>query len=121
MDILSDEQLAALIENGKTIQDNGGDDSKIIPVVMLNLSGNAPSKWLLASVDPNNHDIAYGLMQIGNGCPELGFVSLTELKTLKGYKDRGVYQDPLFESSPYASLAVYANTARELGQIALHM
>ena len=36
--------------------------------------------WLLRELDPENPDIAFGLCDLGMGCPELGSVSLAEIE-----------------------------------------
>jgi hypothetical protein len=36
--------------------------------------------WLLTELDPEQPDIAFGLCDLGMGCPELGSVSLSEIE-----------------------------------------
>jgi|HubBroStandDraft_1064217.scaffolds.fasta_scaffold42267_2 hypothetical protein len=36
--------------------------------------------WLLTEVDPEQPDIAFGLSDLGMGCPELDSVSLSEIE-----------------------------------------
>lgn len=87
MSLLSKDQLAKLIENGKKIEN--GSDETVPPIVLLRLPNNPPSAWFLASVDPLNHDKAFGLIEIAGDRPELGYVSIKELEDLRGYKNQG--------------------------------
>ncbi len=117
MEILSELHLEKLIENGKKIKD---DVKKDIPVVVfLRLYNNPPCAWMLASIDPDNHDIAFGLMQIGDGFPELGYVSLKELEDLRGHNGNKVKHDPLFEDADKLDINSYAKMAKQMGQITL--
>ena len=38
----------------------------------------------LTEIDPEDPDIAFGLCDLGMGCPELGSVSLSELESVRG-------------------------------------
>lgn len=40
--------------------------------------------WLLTELDPSDEDTLFGLCDLGLGCPELGYVSLSELQTVRG-------------------------------------
>jgi len=115
--MISDDQLSELIESGKKYR--GDPKQDVFPVVLLKLPASPPSSWMLCYVDPDNHDKAFGLMQVAGGQPELGFVSLEELKSLKGYQDKGVYQDTLFDGADRLEINRYARVARSLGQITL--
>jgi hypothetical protein len=42
------------------------------------------SKWLITEMDSADDDSLFGLCDLGLGFPELGYVSLQELKDLKG-------------------------------------
>ena len=39
--------------------------------------------WLLTEIDPDDHDLAFGLCDLGLGIPEIGWVSLDELATVR--------------------------------------
>jgi hypothetical protein len=43
--------------------------------------GNAT--WLLTEIDPDDGDRAFGLCDLGLGEPELGYVSLAELESVR--------------------------------------
>ena len=44
----------------------------------------AGATWLLTEIDPDDHDHAFGLCDLGLGAPEIGWVSLGELATVRG-------------------------------------
>ena len=113
MKILSDEQMNVLIENGKKIKE--GNKQDIPSVVYLRFYNNPPSAWMLAAVEPDNHDLAFGLMQITDGTPELGYVSLKELEEI------GVKHDPMFETADKLSIYRYAQMAKDYGEITLRI
>ena len=119
--ILNDEQMAKLIANGRKQQhaDATGTKCVLVPPVLLRLPSTPPSVWLLASVDPEEQDVAFGLMSVAGGPHELGYVRLSELKVLTGYKGRGVYHDPLFAEARELDLNEYVQMAEITGQIVL--
>lgn len=47
--------------------------------------------WLLISIEPDDPDIAFGLCDLGY--PELGFVSLSELKNYRSAVGLGIERD----------------------------
>lgn len=53
------------------------------PVVKL-FTPDAGATWLLTELDPADPDRAFGLCDLGLGCPELGWVSLAELASIRG-------------------------------------
>jgi hypothetical protein len=53
------------------------------PVVKL-FTPDRGCTWLLTEIDPEDRDIVFGLCDLGFGCPELGSVSLSELKSVRG-------------------------------------
>ena len=103
--LLLDYQRAKLIENHV----NQGDHK---PVVKLFFPWGA-SKWLLSELNPTDN-IAFGLCDTGHGMPEMGYVSLTELMSVKkGYL--GIERDTYFKGEK--TLTEYADEAREKGHI----
>src|SRR3569833_4454677 len=71
--LITDEQRAQLLANGRQSLDN--DDFDPPPVVKL-FTPDADATWLLTEIDPDDHDHAFGLCDLGHGFPELGYVSL---------------------------------------------
>lgn len=53
------------------------------PLVKL-FTPDAGATWLLTEIDPGDHDHAFGLCDLGLVMPELGWVSLQELATVRG-------------------------------------
>jgi hypothetical protein len=56
-------------------------------------------------------DIAFGLCDLGMGCPELGNVSLSELAEVRGGLGLPVERDPHFRARK--TLSAYANEVRD--------
>jgi len=112
MQLLTQCQTFDLLRNGKANR-NGEHDFK--PVVKL-FTPWANATWLLSELSPNNHDIAFGLCDLGHGMPELGYVSLAELRNLRGPGGLTVERDPCFKADK--TLQGYADEARAHGCIA---
>ena len=112
MELITREQFALLLLNGEAY--NADPDFDPNPIVKLfNPVGSAT--WLIASVDPNNPDTAYGLCDLGMGCPELGSVSIEELSNLKGPLNLGIERDLHWRANK--TLGEYATEARRHHQI----
>jgi Protein of unknown function (DUF2958) len=60
-------------------------------------------------------DLAFGLCDVGLGCPELGYVALSELAALRGKLGLPVERDLHFIASK--TISGYANEARAQGRI----
>lgn len=84
------------------------------PVVKV-FTPDAGATWLLTEIDPDNPDIAFGLGDLGLGCPELGYVSLTELGAVRGRLGLPVELDRYFRADK--PLSAYAAAARAAGRI----
>lgn len=90
MELITRPQFAKLLQNG--LQSQNDENFVGTPVIKLfNPSGAAT--WLLSEVDPNDPDRAFGLCDLGMGCPELGYVSIEELSTVKGAFNLGIERD----------------------------
>jgi len=74
--------------------------------------------WLITEIDPADDDRLFGLCDLGLGFAELGYVSLAELKSIKGPLGIGLERD-LFFAGKYP-LSVYAEAARAQGRITEH-
>lgn len=81
------------------------------PVVKL-FTPDAGATWLLSEVDPADDDTAFGLCDLGLGCPELGYVSLTELRKLRGRLGLPVERDRHFVAD--RPLSAYAEAAYQV-------
>jgi len=104
-------QYDQLMRNGAA-QNNGGGDP--VPVVKLHLPG-ASCIWLLTELDPLSPLTAFGLCDLGMGSPELGYVSLAEIVSLKLPFGICVEQDESFVGK--YPISVYARAARDCGYI----
>ncbi len=122
MELLTQEQRARMPANGKANaelladpENTDGRTHDFWPVVKLfNPCGAAT--WLLTELDPEEPDIAFGLNDLGFGCPELGSVRLSELESVKLLGGAlGIERDIHFKATK--SLSAYADEARTLGRI----
>ena len=77
--LVTDEQRIVLLANGRESLDNPHFDPA--PVVEL-FTPDAGATWLLTEIDSDDH--AFGLCDLGLGTPEIGWVSLDELATVRG-------------------------------------
>ncbi len=109
MDLMPPEIREKLLANGAAEQ-----EIDHAPVVkFFDPSGTAT--WLITEMMPAEPDILFGLCDLGMGCPELGYVSLAELQSVKGRFGLGVERDLYF--APRYPLSVYAEAARTAGHI----
>ena len=60
-------------------------------------------------------DLAFGLCDLGLGCPELGYVSLTELRSVRGKLGLPIERDLHFDADK--TISAYADEARTHGRI----
>ena len=103
-------QYEQLISNGST--ENRDQDH--IPVAKLFLPGTGCT-WLLTEIDPEEPDLAFGLCDLGMGFPELGYVSLEEITSVKTRFGLSVERDLHFVAKH--PISVYADAARYHSQI----
>jgi hypothetical protein len=78
------------------------------PVVKLFCPWNGAT-CLLTELDPEDPDIAFGLCDLGMGCPELGSVRLSELAAIVGPGGLRIERDRHFR--PTMTLQGYADAA----------
>jgi hypothetical protein len=112
MILLTDDIRAALLANGEKTK--AGLDHDPLPVVKL-FTPDAGATWLLTELDPDEPDIAFGLCDLGLGCPELGSVLISEIEGLRGRFGLPVERDLHFR--PDKPLSAYATSAATLGVI----
>lgn len=109
MTLLTQQQIWALISNGRArIKQDGGFDPH--PVVKL-FTPDGAATWLLTEIDPYHPDYAFGLCDLGMGCPELGYVSLKELAEVRGRMGLPVERDLSFKAEK--PLSAYLEAALE--------
>jgi hypothetical protein len=100
-----------LLRNGRirqALDEDGGADADFIPVVKL-FTPDAQCTWLLTELDPEDEDIAFGLCDLGMGCPELGSVRISELESVRGRLGLPVERDLHFKA--VRTISVYARAA----------
>lgn len=114
MKLLTKQQHQILLANGQKQDPVRGtpDEIDFKPVVKL-FNPNGAGTWLLTEIDPECHDIAFGLCDLG--FPELGSVSLTELASIRGVFGLGIERDRHWTAKK--TLNEYANEARKVGHI----
>ena len=112
MKLITDELRERLLANGRqNLADDGHDPA---PVVKL-FTPDAGATWLLTEIDPEDDDRAFGLCDLGQGFPELGYVSLAELEDLRGRWGLPVERDRHFKAD--RPISAYAREARLAGRI----
>lgn len=110
--LITPEQHALLLANGAEFERHEAFDPA--PVVKL-FTPDAGATWLLASIDPECPDIAFGLCDLGMGCPEIGSVRLSEIASTRGALGLKVERDLHFVGKK--PLGAYAEDARRAGAI----
>ena len=105
------EQLLANARAQRAAIDNDQPALDFKPIVKL-FTPDAQCTWLLTELDPDG-GLAFGLCDLGLGCPELGYVSLAELSTVRGKLGLPVERDRHFVANK--TISAYANAARERG------
>ena len=122
--LITEEIEALLRENGAVnvahrLRDGNTEDFK--PVVKL-FNPVGAATWLITEIVDEgedmsgNHDlILFGLCDLGFGSPEMGNVSLNELKSIKLKMGLTIERDVWFTADK--TLTEYANEARAAGRI----
>ncbi|WP_262696028.1 DUF2958 domain-containing protein [Kordiimonas aquimaris] len=86
-----------------------------IPVVKF-FDPTGPATWLVSEMVAHNRDILFGLCDLGLGMPELGYVSVSELESIRVAGGRlGIERDIHFTAS--YPISVYAHAARLHGAV----
>ncbi|MBB4268237.1 DUF2958 domain-containing protein [Roseospira visakhapatnamensis] len=106
-----------LLANGRRQDPVRGteDEIDVHPVVKL-FTPDAGCTWLLTEADPAAPDLAFGLCDLGLGFPELGYVSLAELASVRGRLGLPVEVDRHFKATK--PISRYAADAAAAGHIA---
>lgn len=112
MKLITDGLRAQLLANGQQSLEH--DDLDPLPVVKL-FTPDAGATWLLTEIDPGDHDHAFGLCDLGQGFPELGYVSLAELQSVRGRLGLPVERDLHFKATK--AISAYALEAGLAGRI----
>ncbi len=113
MDLLTTEQRNTLLANGRRMAEEST-SAPVWPVAKL-FTPDASATWLLAWLDPEDGDVAWGCCDPGLGCPEIGPVRLSEIAAVRGALGLPVERDLYFEAE--MSLSAYARLARDRGAL----
>jgi hypothetical protein len=111
MKLLTTSIREQLLRNGRiqaALAEEGREFADFIPVVKL-FTPDAGCTWLLTELDPVEPDIAFGLCDLGMGCPELGTVRISELESVRGRLGLPAECDRHFAG--LHTLSVYARAA----------
>lgn len=111
MTFITDEQRTQMLANGVTRA--RGEAVDPYPVVKL-YTLDAGAVWLLVDLDADG-DRAYGLCDAGTGFPELGYVSLSALDSVRGPRGLRIVADPHFKARQ--PLSAYTADAIRNGSI----
>ena len=109
MDLMPDDIRAKLLANGAAEA-----ETDHIPVVKF-FDPTGAATWLITEMMPDEPDILFGLCDLGMGCPELGYVSLSALQSVKGRLGLGIERDLYFAA--HFPLSVYVEAAQLAGGI----
>lgn len=104
MKLITQEIRARLLTNAR---DRGPDHA---PVLKL-FTPWAGATWLITEMDPEDQDRLFGLCDLGQGFPELGYLSVEEIASVRGPGGLKIERDLHF--SARASLGVYAEAAQQ--------
>ena len=110
--LITSTQRKQLLKNGTEIKNNP--NLNLSPVVKL-FTPDAGCTWLLASIDPDRPDIAFGLCDLGMEFPELGDVSLNDIAKIRGGSGLPVEQDKFWK--PKGTIGEYYAAARRKRRI----
>jgi hypothetical protein len=115
MELITKTQADQLLANGRAQRAAIDQDTRALdfePVVKL-FTPDAQCTWLLTEIDDDG--LAFGLCDLGLGYPELGYVSLSELRTDRGKFGLAIERDLHFEADK--PISAYADEARVRGHI----
>lgn len=101
-----------LIANGR--KSAAGIEIDPRPVVKI-FDPSGAATWLVTEIDPNDDRLAFGLADLGLGCPELGCIDLLELAATRNRFGLLMEVDRHFR--PRKPISEYASEARHLGRI----
>ena len=108
-DLITDEQRERLLSNGRETAEGREQDPK--PLAKL-FTPDPGATWVLTELDPSDPDLAFGLCDLGLGCPELGYVRLSELTAIRGPLKQPVERRERFRSAEPLSRRLELAVAR---------
>lgn len=111
MFLLTEEQRTQMLSNGAAR--TRGEHTDPYPVLKL-YTPDGDLSWVLSELDVDG-DLAYGLIDVGTGFPELGLVSLSMLASIKGPRGLPVAAEPHYKARK--RLSAYLADAQRDGMI----
>lgn len=111
MELITEEIKQKLLENGRRFME----DTDFDPAPVLKLfKPDGAATWLISVMYPDDHDILFGLCDLGVGFPELGDVSLSEIASIHGGRlgmpiERDIHFTAKKTMAEYAELASAEN------------
>jgi hypothetical protein len=116
MKLITEDQYAALLANGCAAREAASAKRDIDPKPVVKLfTPGGYSRWLLTEIDPNGTDRTYGLCDLGDGRPYLGYVHLNDLEGPHGQHALLTVRDDGFVADK--PLSIYADVAYTRGLI----
>jgi len=112
MELLTQAHREKMLENGRTYQTDPSFEP--MPVVKL-FTPWTDCTWRLSDLDPDDHDVASGLCDLGFGEPEIGSVRISEIAGLRGPAGLRVERDLHFVAKK--TISEYEQEARDAGAI----
>lgn len=110
--LIAEDERRQLLEHGQARA--AGQAIDPLPVVRL-FTPDAHATWLLVSLDPDDGDTAYGVIDLGISMPELGEFKLSDLECIVGPNKQPVMRDRYFRA--VRPLSEYLRLAQENGSI----
>ena len=117
MPLITETIREALLKNGKMQKENirkGKPELDLKRVVKLFRLG-GPCRWLLTELDPDDHDLAFGLCDLGLGSAELGHVRISEIEACSLPPIQPMLRDGFFQAN--RTISEFAELAAREGRI----
>ncbi len=110
--LITKQQKIQMLRNGiQTKKDHIGNHWPVVKLFMPD----GGATWLLSELSPDDHDVAFGVCDLGLGFPELGYVRLSKIASIRGILGLPVERDLGFKAKK--SVLEYSQEAREAGMI----
>ncbi|WP_414714262.1 DUF2958 domain-containing protein [Sphingomonas sp.] len=111
---MTDDEARQLVENARLATSDATFDP--VPLIRIKVA-DSDASWLVTEIDPDDHDLAYGLADAGIGLPEQGHFRLSTLADATGALGGRAERDRSFKPAPGMTLAVLARIAHTAGRI----
>lgn len=106
--LITKEQFKVLIENAWAVRSGTADGGDLKPVVKISTEDGMCS-WLLTEIDPDDHNMAFGLSDIGLGEPKQEWIWLPQIHNMREKLRQKITNDQDFE--PIGTLDNYTDLA----------